>query len=662
MKKNFFDNPILVVSLLTAIGIASTEVSTWISLFSVAMVLWKFFSEKKLVRELPKFLAPFLGFFIFLVVYIQYRTLWGQEESTTILLGLAAITVANFSSDRDHQFLVLLGFIIIMVKTIFSIDLIWMGPSMLAFLGLWLSLVTNTRISKIKFIFWHAVKSLPVLLLLFFLFPRIVIFQTSKAQKKQAKVGISESLNPGQIGEIAAQSGLAFRAEFISQFYIGTSDLYWRGTVLNISNNLEWLKGSSDIVPDTRKKFQGQKTQYKIVAEPSSNKIVFTLDALTRIGDTNRRIDAYESGTFRTTAADDQQLQYTAISVLDATQTVNDDPKNPDQDYLQISRLPPKTQAWIDLTKAKYKTTTDRLKALQEFFMNPKFVYTLSPGTYASMDEFLFSRYKGFCEHYAASYATMARALGIPARVVIGYQGGLYNTAGGFWKISQKDAHAWTEIGLYNKWFRVDPTQWISPLRLNLGGEQFFALSEDDQVLFSHTKNWKKDDEFTKYWDVATAIFEDLNYKWTLFLLNFDKETQLNFIKDLTGEWPTVLLVILLIAALVVTLMKRRPTFTGSGLTPISKLMLYIEYKSTQLGIEIKSSTTPISTLSQLENIFEDQNQLITRFKKEYEGIVYQEKNGTQEIKHWKKEWNQFFKEKKLKPIEEIPYDEKPSA
>ncbi|MBC7465899.1 MAG: DUF3488 domain-containing protein [Bdellovibrio sp.] len=649
MKKYFFDNPILVISLLLAIGIASTEVSTWISLFAVVMILWKFLSEKKLVRELPKLLAPLLGFFIFLMVYIQYRTLWGQEESTTILLGLAAITIANFSTDRDHQFLVLLGFIIIMIKTIFSIDLIWMGPSMIAFLGLWLSLVTNTRISKFKFIFWHAVKSTPALLLLFFLFPRIVIFQTSKAQKKQAKVGISESLNPGQIGEIAAQSGLAFRAEFVTPIYLSTNELYWRGAVLNLSNNLEWLKGAVDQLPNVRKKFQGQKIQYKIVAEPSSNKIVFTLDALTRIGETNRRIDLYDAGTFRTTAGDDQQLQYLATSILDAPQAVNDDPKNPEQDYLQIPTLPPKTRAWIDQAKAKHKTLQDRLKALQDFFINPKFVYTLSPGRYNDMDEFLFSRYKGFCEHYAASYATMARALGIPARVVIGYQGGLYNTAGGFWKVSQKDAHAWTEIGLSNKWIRVDPTQWVSPLRLNLGGEQFFALSEDDQILFSHTKNWRKDDDLTKYWDVATTIFEDLNYKWTLFLLNYDKETQLSFLKDLSSEWPTAILVIFLIAALIVTLMRRRPTFAGSGLTPISKLMLYIEFKSTQLGIEIKNSTTPINTLGQLENIFEDHNQLISRFKHEYETIVYEEKAGTQPIKKWKKEWSSFFKEKRLK-------------
>lgn len=650
MKKNFFDNSVLVISLLTAIAIAATEVPFWISFFSLIMILWKFLSEKNLVRSLPKILAPILGFFVFAIVYLQYKTLWGQEESTTVLLGLAAITIANFSSDRDHQFLVLLGFIIVMVKAVFSIDLIWIVPSMLAFLGLWLSLISNARISKLKFIFWHTLKSLPILLILFFAFPRIVIFQSAQTQKKKAKIGISEELNPGDIEEIIAQNSLAFRAEFSNQFILPMNEMYWRGAVLTKSNNLEWFKSDNDDQQDDqKKKFRGTNLEYKIVLEPSSSKLLFTLDSPSKIIDSNILVDGENYNTFRANITEEQQIQYTGISLLNSDLLLDPEDTKVGSEYLKHPKLPMKTDVWVELTKQKYKTAEDRLQALKYFFSNPAFVYTLSPGRYKDMDDFLFDRRKGFCEHYAAAFATMARALGIPSRVVIGYQGGNYNSAGGFWKISQKDAHAWTEIGMNKRWVRIDPTQWISPLRLTLGGEDFFALSEADQILFSHTTNWKKDDDLSRYWDETTIIFENLNYKWTLFLLNFDKQSQLSFLKDVSGEWPTILLFIVLIAVLVVTLRKRKNTKAIRGLPPLSKLMLFIELKSSQLGLEVKSSSTPLATLNQLDYLFKDETNLIKRFGQEYESVRYQNNEPSQSVSSWKKEWQNFFKKKVLK-------------
>jgi transglutaminase-like putative cysteine protease len=51
--------------------------------------------------------------------------------------------------------------------------------------------------------------------------------------------------------------------------------------------------------------------------------------------------------------------------------------------------------------------------------------YTLSPGEYGrdSVDEFWLDRKEGFCEHFAASFVVVMRALGVPARIVTGYQG-----------------------------------------------------------------------------------------------------------------------------------------------------------------------------------------------------------------------------------------------
>jgi transglutaminase-like putative cysteine protease len=60
--------------------------------------------------------------------------------------------------------------------------------------------------------------------------------------------------------------------------------------------------------------------------------------------------------------------------------------------------------------------------------------------------DFLFNKKKGHCELFASAMAVLLRTLGIPARVVNGYRGGLWNEYGAFYLIRQKDAHCWVEV------------------------------------------------------------------------------------------------------------------------------------------------------------------------------------------------------------------------
>jgi transglutaminase-like putative cysteine protease len=104
---------------------------------------------------------------------------------------------------------------------------------------------------------------------------------------------------------------------------------------------------------------------------------------------------------------------------------------------------------------------------------NREFTYTLEPPPLdkrAPYDDFLFNTKRGFCEHYAGSFALLMRAAGIPARVVTGYQGGDTNPFSNELIVRQADAHAWTEIWLRGEgWVRVDPTAAVSPLRVEQG-------------------------------------------------------------------------------------------------------------------------------------------------------------------------------------------------
>jgi hypothetical protein len=84
-----------------------------------------------------------------------------------------------------------------------------------------------------------------------------------------------------------------------------------------------------------------------------------------------------------------------------------------------------------------------------------------------SVDEFLFDKRVGYCEHYASSFVVLMRAMGVPARVVTGYQGGEVNPVDGFFTVRHSDAHAWAEVWLDQYgWQRIDPTAAVAPERI----------------------------------------------------------------------------------------------------------------------------------------------------------------------------------------------------
>ena len=79
------------------------------------------------------------------------------------------------------------------------------------------------------------------------------------------------------------------------------------------------------------------------------------------------------------------------------------------------------------------------------------FSYTLSPGLYRdaegrhAIDEFWLDRKAGFCEHFAAAFVVVMRALDVPARIVTGYQGAERNPLDGYYLVRHSHAHAWAE-------------------------------------------------------------------------------------------------------------------------------------------------------------------------------------------------------------------------
>ena len=134
----------------------------------------------------------------------------------------------------------------------------------------------------------------------------------------------------------------------------------------------------------------------------------------------------------------------------------------------------------------------EKAKALERHFHIPG-LYTYSvdldlPKRNQSLDpieDFVVNHRTGHCEYFAGALTMMLRSQGIPARMVVGYRGGQFNSLGKYYQVQQRNAHAWVEALIPpggvpewdiagapsggGTWYRLDPTP------ASLTGESAFA-------------------------------------------------------------------------------------------------------------------------------------------------------------------------------------------
>jgi hypothetical protein len=131
--------------------------------------------------------------------------------------------------------------------------------------------------------------------------------------------------------------------------------------------------------------------------------------------------------------------------------------------YLQLpsSKLDPRIPELARAFAAGAATDLARARAIERH-LRRDYGYTLELPRQEVQDPlsyFLFTRRKGYCEYFASAMAVMLRTLGIPSRLVTGFQSGIYNPINELWVIRASDAHSWVEgwIPGYG-WTTFDPT------------------------------------------------------------------------------------------------------------------------------------------------------------------------------------------------------------
>ncbi|MFO7251256.1 MAG: DUF3488 and transglutaminase-like domain-containing protein [Actinomycetes bacterium] len=129
--------------------------------------------------------------------------------------------------------------------------------------------------------------------------------------------------------------------------------------------------------------------------------------------------------------------------------------------YLELPPdLPPEIARLARRVTRNAPTPYAKAVRLQQWFTGDgDFTYSLTTRgqSNSALVDFLIRNRTGYCEQFAAAMAVMARVLGIPSRVAIGYTGG--NRVADGWRVGTHDAHAWPELYFEGVgWLRFEPT------------------------------------------------------------------------------------------------------------------------------------------------------------------------------------------------------------
>ena len=427
----------------------------WVAALWLGCALWRVQIQRmRWAYPGTLFKAAAIGLTV-LGVFTSQGTLIGLDAAVMLLLLLFMLKLLEMRNPRDAVVVVYLGFFIVATAFLFDQSIVvalYQCFSMLvlvaALVGLQQTPGRNDPARAFKTGAVLLFQAIPLMLVLFVLFPRVGPLWSVNAPGQNATTGLAESMAPADIANLARSGDLAFRASFSGDIP-AHEQLYWRALTLSNFDGWRWSHSglaSSGSPADWRQ--QGEPLRYQVMTRATHQPWVFSLRGAT----------SEDSGLFLTRdymlqsrRALSQTTTYEAISHPDSL--LQPDELDPLQQRLYLG-LPegvdPRSRAWAEQLRREFADDGELIQFLLSHFNREPFHYTLRPPVLGehSNDEFLFDSQSGFCAHFAGAMTFVLRAAGIPARVVAGYQGGEINPRGGYVLVHQFDAHAWVEAWL----------------------------------------------------------------------------------------------------------------------------------------------------------------------------------------------------------------------
>jgi transglutaminase-like putative cysteine protease len=258
---------------------------------------------------------------------------------------------------------------------------------------------------------------------------------------------------------------------------------YWQVAVLNVLHNGVWVPD-----PDTKSAAQGAANGAAVIPSQVGATSVGNrrdLKATVQIDDLSSRLLPVPPGTIALSGTSatltavgavspsptTSGQQYTTVSTPPVTEPESVGANAPVTSYppalLQadtvLPALPPSIEALARAVTAGAQGPLAQAELLTNWFRSGEFHYTLDPPTSPPgtdpLVSFLTQTRSGSCEQFAGAFVVLARSLGLPSRVVVGFTAGRYSGPGEV-TVRGADAHAWPQVYLGPRagWVSFEPT------------------------------------------------------------------------------------------------------------------------------------------------------------------------------------------------------------
>ncbi len=562
----------LLVSMVVVIGLHVEHLPIWLLSAALLAVVWQIQNYRGAWGQPGKHLKVLLTGLCFGGVLSSYSTMLGLDPMVALLVSGFVLKLLEINHRRDALVIVYLAYFVAIVQCLFEQTMMTALPVFIAIMIVTAALVglhqsnQDRRAGNRKYWFRPlqtsvvlVIQALPLMLVLFIVMPRIGALWSVPRHQDSGITGVSDSMSPGDFSNLSASREVAFRVEFEGDIPPQPS-LYWRGLVFSEFDGRRWTQsgpwgyrdknllqwhGDQPAEWDSQVSRHGQPLAYTVMLEPTNSPWLFALPtarpdssgvALTRDFRLYNKLPVNSEKQYRVRSWLDYDLESAGLTPL--------------RRRLELA-LPdgfnPETRRVAKRWRAENPDPVALINRLLKQY-NSEFIYTLKPPLLGkhTVDEFLWGTKRGFCEFFASSFVFFMRAAGIPARVVVGYQGGERHPNGDYLLVHQYDAHAWAEVWLKGRgWLRVDPTAAVAPERVEMSFTDLFGKNKDflSDSLLSLERY-----QHISWLNKLRLNLDALDYAWTKWVLGYD-HVQTDLLMRLLGRIDPMRIGMLLVIA-----------------------------------------------------------------------------------------------------------------
>lgn len=527
------------LEILTSLFIGINLFSLWgeipniIIFYAISVVGLGFWAKKIPYQAVIKILLLFLSI---LLIRFSFQKVSSAEGAISFVLVLSSLKFWELKSDNDHfNMFLILGLSeagIFLLNPSFMLFL--MGSFKILFYFYYILKLRQYDLSSLSFkrLLLLILPSITFALILFYTFPRFTQgFLNTSGNLPQSQSGFSDVIDIRSLGPLNLSSKKVFKAYLDESDLKPSINLYWRQSVLWNYYDGSWRTGErnlrlkDDAESKKLKNLFNSKSSLRFVMEGNFSQEFITLDGHQALLD-EKELESkpiyYFDQTIRSRTNFKPLTQY--------HMQYGDGPLNTyTDDFLQKKGSKIKIQETLK-SEIQNKFLRDispsdegelKLQKLKSNFSKNQFLYSLTPPSYKSTEDFLLNGKAGYCSHFASAFGVLARMAGLPTRLVSGFLGSEYNNFDNSLIVKELDAHVWVEVYLEKSgWVRVDPTELVNPTRLQLSAQDFNNQQSDAFAL----------PQFSAITSVG-LWFDAINSRFNESLFGYDQDAQESFLQ-----------------------------------------------------------------------------------------------------------------------------------